>query len=400
MMKCLAAVMLCATLGTGYHPASDSSAAAKALARPYAQFGFDLLRELRAGQQEDNVFISPTSIAVALAMTSNGAHGTTRDAILRTLHSDGQSIDTFNAANRALAQQIASAKVVELSMANALWLEQGLPVNPSFVQDLETSYRAQTKNLDFRNPAAAQTINEWVAKHTNDLIEKILDRVDSSTVAILTNAIAFKGKWTQPFDPKDTQPHDFKTAKGTARQVPMMKHSADYAYANANGLEAIRLPYADGTFAMYVVLPQDAKAMQSFLHRLDPDAFTGLVSSLHPQKGTIELPRFTVKYDATLNEVLEQLGMGSAFSSDANFDAIHMPPPRMQISEVRHASLLKVDEEGTEAAAATSVGIRSLAARIEPPPFHMVVDHPFFVAIRDESDGQLLFTGAIADPIK
>ena len=379
-------------------PQPDSSVANRMLARPYEQFGFDVLRELRSKRPDGNVFISPTSIAVALAMTANGAHGTTRDAILRTLHSDAQSIEEFNAANHALAEQIAKTTTVQLSMANALWLQQGLPVNPSFVQILETAYGAQAENLEFRNPAAVQTINAWVAKHTNGRIEHIVDQIDPSTVVMLTNAIAFKGKWTLPFDPKETQSHDFKTANGTVREVPMMKHSADYSYANENGLEAIRLPYADGTLAMYVVLPQDTKRMQAFLQQLTPDEFAKLVSSLHPQKGTIELPRFTITYDATLNSVLTKLGMGIAFSGNANFDGIHNGPPPLEISEVRHASFLRVDEEGTEAAAATSVGIRALAARIGPPPFHMVVDHPFFLAIRDERNGQLLFTGTIENP--
>jgi serine protease inhibitor len=379
-------------------PKADSSPATNALAVPYAQFGFDILRQLESQRPDANVFISPTSIAVALAMTSNGANGTTREAILRTLHADTQPIETFNAANRELADQISKTTAVQLSMANALWLQQGLPVNPSFQQVLQTSYGAQADTLDFRNSASAETINAWVAKHTNDLIQHLVDQVDPSTAAMLTNAIVFKGKWTLPFDPKSTQPHDFKPANGAALQVPMMKNSGEYAYyADGKGLEAIRLPYADETFAMYVVLPQNGDRMQSFLQQLTPDSFTALVSSLHKQRGTIELPRFTITYDATLNSVLTKLGMGIAFGNNANFDGIRKTP-RMQISEVRHASFLKVDEEGTEAAAATSVGMRAMAARIEPPPFHMVVDHPFFLAIRDERNGQLLFTGTIAKP--
>src|SRR5271163_600824 len=351
-MKFLVAVAACLMLGSSAVPKADSSPSANALARPYAQFGFDLLRQLSSQHPDGNVFISPTSIAVALAMTSNGANGTTREAILRTLHSDTQSIETFNAANRELAEQISKTTAVQLSIANALWLQQGLPANPSFVQILQTAYSAQAENLEFRNPAAVQTINAWVAKHTNGRIEHIVDQIDPATVVMLTNAIAFKGKWTLPFDPKDTQSHDFKTANGTVREVPMMKHSADYSYANGNGLEAIRLPYADGTLAMYVVLPQDTNRMQSFLQQLTPEEFTKLLSSLHPQKGTIELPRFTITYDVTLNSVLTKLGMGIAFSGNANFDGIHQGPSRLEISEVRHASFLRVDEEGTEAAAA------------------------------------------------
>ena len=187
------------------------------------------------------------------------------------------------------------------------------------------------------------------------------------------------------------------TVNGKAISVPMMKHAAEYAYAGANGLEAIRLSYTDGAFAMYVILPENAARMQSFLAQLTPEAFNQLTSSLQTGKGTIELPRFTIKFGATLNTALRKLGMGIAFGDTADFAGIQKSR-QLQISEVRHASFLRVDEEGTEAAAATSIGIRPLAMRIEPPPFHMVVDRPFFVAIRDERSGQILFTGRIDDP--
>jgi serine protease inhibitor len=402
--RLIGVVLACLISGAGALPKPDSQDADHRLTKPYAQFGFDVLQQLTAEAPDSNIFISPTSIAVALAMTSNGARGTTRDAILKILHSDAQSanprsIDEFNADNRALAEQIGNTTAVQLSMANALWLREGFSVNPSFTQTLETNYRAQAANVDFRSPSAAQTINSWVAKHTNDRIEKLLEQIDPSTVTILTNAMAFKGKWTLPFDPKETQPHDFKNPKGKVLKVPMMKHSAEYAYGNANGLEAIRLPYADGTFAMYVVLPQDANRMRTFLRQLTADEFTTLTSSLREQHGAIELPRFTITYDATLNPILMKLGMGIAFGYGANFRGIN-ESRSLQISEVRHASFLRVDEEGTEAAAATSISIRPTAVRIEPPPFHMVVDHPFFIAIRDERNGQVLFTGVIADPVK
>ena len=396
-MKSLIALVSCAMLAVAA-PQTEKPSPAAALAQPYEHFGFDVLRELHSHQPSGNVFVSPTSIAVALAMTSNGAKDATRDAILKTLHADGQSMEAVNAANRDLVEQISKTTSVQLSMANALWLQQEFPVEGSFVETLQSAYGAQAENLNFRSPEAVRTINAWVAKHTNDRIEKILDGVDPATVAVLTNAIAFKGKWTKPFDPKVTQQHDFKTGDGAIRKVPMMKHSAEYGYANANGLESIRLPYADGTFAMYVVLPQDTAGMKAFLQKLTPDEFASLRGSMHSREGMIELPRFTMKYDTTLNTILKKLGMGVAFSGDANFAGISKAPRRFQISEVRHASFLSVDEEGTEAAAATSVGIRATAMRITEPPFHMVVDHPFFVAIRDERNGQLLFTGVISEP--
>lgn len=399
MAKYLLALMTFLASGIANAPRADSPEDGRSLAAPYAQFGFDALRDLSSEHPRDNVFISPTSIAVALAMVSNGAKGATRDAILKTLHSDRQSIDAFNADNRALVVQINKATAVRLSMANALWAQNDVPVNPSFNQTIETAYSAQAENLDFRDPKSVETINAWVAKHTNDRIQKILDRIDPSTVSILTNAIAFKGKWSLPFDPKLTQPHDFKNASGSLRKVPMMQHSGEYSYAMDSSLESIRLPYADGTFVMYVVLPRDVEAMHWFLQQLTSDRFTSLVPSLRLRSGTIDLPRFTINYHTSLNATLAKLGMGIALKEAADFSGIHQPPPPIRISDVRHVSFLKVDEEGTEATAATSVELKAtMARRPSEEPFHMVVDHPFLVVIRDERIGQILFTGVITEP--
>ncbi|HTD54055.1 MAG TPA: serpin family protein, partial [Silvibacterium sp.] len=332
-MRWLLALVLFLMSGTSALPDQNTTDAGRALAQPYAQFGFDVLRDLTAKSPRANAFISPTSIAVALAMTANGADGATRDAILAALHSQGQSTTEFNAANRALADQVARTTAVQLSMANAIWVQEGIAIEPAFRQTLQSEYGAEAENVDFRTPAAEHTINTWVAKHTNDRIRKLVENIAPSTVAMLTNAIAFKGKWSIQFDAKETQPHHFTTAAGNTKKVPMMKHYGQYKYANTNGLETIRLPYADETFAMYVVLPQNETRMRSFLDQLTSDSFSTLASSLAAQKGTIELPRFTLEYSATLNSVLTQLGMGAAFGSTADFRNISKTR-RLQISEV------------------------------------------------------------------
>ncbi len=372
--------------------------AADVLARAYVQFGFAALRELREERPGANVFISPTSIALALAMTANGAQGATRDAMLDVLGAKDLTLDAFNGANQTLVAQLGATHAVQLEVADALWLRQDFPVSPAFRETLQTQYGAQAENLDFRSGSAPAAINAWAAQHTHGRITKIVDTLDPATVVVLTNAVAFKGMWSLPFDPQATAPHDFTVGNGGTKSVPMMRNTAKYDYANAGDVETIRLPYADGSYAMYVVLPKDRDAMRAFVRGLTPESFAALRESLQMGHGTIELPRFTIGYDAKLNGMLAKLGMGVAFGSDADFDGIHPGPPRLQISDVRHASFLKVDEAGTEAAAVTSVGVRAMLARAEPPPFHMVVDRPFFLAIRDETSGQVLFTGTIEDP--
>ena len=330
-------------------------------------------------------------------MLANGANGTTRQAILKTIHSDGQSPALLNSANHALIEQINKTTIVQLATANGLFVDNSSGVNPQFTQTLLSAYGADAENVDFRSPATAQKINAWVAQHTNNRIQKMLDQISPSTMMILADAIAFKGKWSIPFETKLTEPHDFKGSRGV-RKVPMMSHSARYSYASQSSLEAIRLLYADGTFAMYVILPKDEAAMRSFLQGLTAERFSTYISSLQPSPGTIDLPRFSISYRETLNKTLTKLGMGVAFENSADFSGIRPRPAQLRISEIRHASFLKVDEEGTEATAATTTGMALASARPVTQPFHMVVDHPFFVAIRDERSGQILFMGVIEEP--
>jgi serpin B len=367
------------------------------LATPYAQFGFDLLRSVRGEDPKANVFISPTSLAVALAFAADGARGSTRDGMLRTLHVSG-SAAAFDAANRALADRIAKTTAVKLTMANALWLQTGFAVKPQFTTVARQVFGAQASNLDFRKPGAVDVVNAWAKAHTDGLIPKVLDSIDPSTVVMIANAIAFDGKWTLPFDKAATKPHAFDVAWSATRSVHMMNNTAKYAYAEGDGLQTIRLPYADRSFAMYVVLPKDAATLDGFVAGITPARFDALRASLVDRKGTIGLPRFHITFNKKLNGELARLGMAQAFQHDADFGNIHQAPPALAIDEVRHASYLNVDEAGTQAAAVTTVGMKLLSIRVEQPPFSMIVDRPFLLAIRDEKSGQLLFVGTIVDP--
>ncbi len=376
---------------------SAANAPVASLATPYAQFGFDLLRVVRADGPAKNVFISPTGIAVALAFAADGARGATRNGILRVLHATG-SAASFDAANRALADGIAKTTAVKLTMANALWLQTGFAVKPQFVTVARQVFGAQAANLDFRKSGAVNTVNAWAKAHTNGLIPKVLDEIDPSTVVMIANAIAFDGKWKLKFDKAATRTHPFHIAWTSNGSVKMMNNTAKYGYVEGNGLQTIRLPYADGSFAMYVVLPKDAATLDAFVKNASAASFETLRTSLVERNGSIALPRFHIAFNRKINGDLARLGMSQAFQHDADFGNIHTPPPVLAIGDVHHASYLKVDENGTQAAAVTTVGMKLLSIRVEQPPFTMVVDRPFVVAIRDETSGQLLFLGTIVDP--
>jgi serine protease inhibitor len=378
---------------------ASAAPAPASLAPAYDGFGLRLFDSLAASGKEANVFVSPTSIAIALAMTANAAQGSTRAAILKTLGVSDTSIGSFNAANAALMKELQNpGNGMVLSIANALWLNQRLSLEPQFVKTGHDVYDATAKPVAFGNPSAAEAINAWVKAHTNGLIPQIVDSTDASDAAILTNAVALKAKWDVPFEKADTRSMPFTTNTGASMNVSMMQRNGSFAYADSAKWQIVRLPYKGDRFAMYVLLPHPGTSLASLLSQLDANAFDAAIGAAKPQYMHLGLPRFVASYSTQLNAPLKAMGMGNAFEpGSADFGGLVPPPERASISSVNHRAFVRVDEEGTEAAAATSVGIR-LAAMPMAPAVKMVVDRPFFMAIRDDTTKQLLFIGAIGHP--
>jgi len=355
----------------------------------YDAFGIKALRRLSASAPGENVFISPLSIGVALAMASEGATGATRTALLQTLDIPASDVSQRNA---ALLNAIRSNQDAQIGVANAIWLRQDIPPASAYVDKLQHDYGAQAQAVRFGDPSAAQVINAWTKSHTMDLIDRIVDHTNSYDFAYLTNALAFEGKWALPFKPNATHPAAFTDAAGATRNVDMMTNTATYGELDGSGFRAVRLPYGKGGYAAYVLLPNDRDA-NALLGRLDAQSFAGIAQSMRNVRLQLSLPRFTASYNTSLVPVLRAMGAEVAFSDAADFSAMHPPPPQLRISSVRHASYVRVDEAGTVAAAATSVGISMTA--IEVPQVRFVVDHPFVFAIRDEHTGTLLFIGIV-----
>jgi serpin B len=363
-------------------------------------FGLRLLRTLTDGSA-GNVMVSPLSVSLALAMTYNGASGTTRTAIAKTLGIASSSDIDLNRDNRALLDTIRKADPkVQIEIANGLWTQSGFTIQPEFLQQTHDFYDASAEGLNFATDprAAADRINGWVKDQTHGKIPKIITDVSPFTVLVLTDAVYFKGRWQVPFDKKETAPRSFHLQGGSTVSIPMMVQNGHYDYLETDALQAIRLPYGDGRIVMYVFLPRKNTGLPDFIRTLDQADWTQLIAQLRRRKGQIVLPRFESTYGHQLNDALKKMGMSVAFGSGANFSRIHPPPPQLQINDVEHKTYIKVDEEGTEAAAATSVGIVASAAMREPPPFTMVVDHPFFCAITEEQSGALLFAGVVTNP--
>jgi serpin B len=363
------------------------------------KFGFNLYSQLTKRGADKNIFVSPASIALALAMTYNGASGETQKAMTRALELQGLTLAEINAANAQLKTALENADPkVKLEIANSLWAREGVQFQPEFVKANRDFYKAEVAELDFNQSSAVATINAWVSKSTHGKIDKIVDQISRDTLLFLINAIYFKGSWSEKFDAALTKEENFTLAGGKQMKHPLMSQSGRYAYFENDKFQAVALPYGDKRINMYLFLPNQNSTLAEFHKALTAQSWAEWMSRFVQMKGDISLPRFKVEYETTLKGALSALGMGAAFDENADFSAMLKPPARAFISEVKHKAFAEVNEEGTEAAAVTSVEMRTTSLGPPPKTFRMVVDRPFFFAIRDNQTGAVLFMGSIAEP--
>lgn len=382
------------------------------------RFGLLLHESLSKVRDEgENVFFSPLSIHLALSMVYNGAAGDTAAALAEALQLDDLDVRTVNEAHRKLREVFASGEKalgVRLAIANAIWHREQLLLRPEFVDDTTRYYGALLRGLDFADTSSVQIINDWVSEQTEGLIDELVEALDEDMVTLLVNTVYFKGEWTTPFEPGFTRDGPFHLASGATRTVPFMYRDGHIDHFAGGDFEAVRLPYGeDGRMAMYVFLPSGEADLDDLATALSEAEDAELFAGFRPKLGEVHLPRLDIGYKATLNDVLRSLGMGVAFdpgradlslilpnaSADTSEDGnpeTGLSADRLYIGDVVHQSVLKVDEEGTEAAAATSVGVRTTSMPMYK--FRFVADRPFFLVIRDDDTGALLFVGSIVDP--
>ena len=372
-------------------------------------FGFRLLNAVQKSNPNGNVVLSPISAALNLSMVLNGAAGQTFQEMLAALSLGGAQLGAINTANAQLIKVIRTpAKSITLSVADSLWVnDRRATLRPDYTKQTQAWYDAEITDLDFSNPSAATRINSWASKETNGKIPKIIERTDPADLALLLNAVYFKGQWTHKFDKSQTQQRDFALAGGAVKQVPRMAQSGRFEYFETPDMQAIRLPFGDGDLVMEVLLPSKSSSLSVLEAELTPEHWTGWQAQYAPRPGKIELPRFELKSNYLLNEPLQSLGMTRAFHPDGphaaqltgmfSSTASQARAGTFFISSVLQSIYWKVDEEGSEAAAVTTTGITTSVARREQP-FQMIVDRPFFCAIEDRRSGALLFVGAIYDP--
>lgn len=364
-----------------------------------SRFSFKLYDQLLKSRTSDNTFVSPASVMLALAMTYNGANGTTREAMARTLELEGMSLEDINRAFADLKSALTpDDPKVQLKIANSIWVRNDLVLNPSFIERNKQHYAAEIANLNFADPGAAKTINSWMSKNTEGKIEKIIDQISQDDVLFLINAIYFKGQWQVEFKKQNTKPDVFKLA-GKQKELPMMSQSRTFFYYKGKDFQSVMLPYGKGRVSMYVFLPDEQKGLDQFEKDLTPENWDLWMRSFQLNPGDLTLPRFKVEWESGLNEALKALGMTEAFDrSRADFSQMAKVSSGLFISEVKQKSWCEVNEEGTEAAAVTSVGMTTTSAQRPREKFVMKVDRPFFFVIRDNSTGVVLFMGSVRNP--
>jgi serpin B len=369
-------------------------------------FALDLYRFLAEQQEDDNLFYSPYSISLALAMTYAGARSETAEQMADALHFELPQDDlhpAFNALDQELAQRGEGAEGKDdegfrLNIANAIWGQKGYAFLDAFLDILAENYGAGLRVLDFASaPEESRvTINDWVSEQTEDKIENLIPRglIGPLTRLVLTNAIYFNAAWANPFEENATKEGPFTLLDGSEVTVPMMRQTESFGYTKGAGYQAVELPYDGREMSMVILLP-DSDGFEPFEDSLDAERVQTIVANLEYGQVTLTMPKFEFDSGFSLKDALMDIGMPAAFSDEADFSGM-TGDRALSIADVVHKAFVSVDEEGTEAAAATAVVM--VESAMPGQPVEVTIDHPFIFLIRDIKTGAVLFVGRVVHP--
>lgn len=398
------ALMLLLGVVSGPADASESTSVETATNR----FGLDLLHQVRAqASDEPNIIISPLSAALALDMVYLGAEGQTKEAMNKTLHlpdvSRGELTDLLAGTMNKLDQ---SDSTVVFNLANSAWLNEVWEFNQEYLSTVRSCLEAELSRVNYSDPSTRDRINNWVSEATEGKIDEIIETVEPDMAMILINALYFKADWEKQFNKSNTQIKPFTLLDGSTIDHHLMSLTDWLRYAETPEMEIVELAYKGQQQSMFVLLPSDSLTVDELLDRMTYEWWKENFDRLEYKHGHLELPRFALTSDFMLNNALTDLGMGVAFSpNEADLSSMlaggELPTgERLYISEVRQKTFIEVMETGTEAAAATSVGIRVTAALGDPESvtFEMKVDRPFVFVLADEATGIMHFVGKVGDP--
>ncbi|SET64748.1 serpin B [Natronincola peptidivorans] len=359
------------------------------------RFTFDIFKELNREDQNQSIFISPFSISTALSMTYQGAGGATKEGMAEALNYIGIEMETLNDSYRKLLAYLENIDdQVQLNISNSIWAREGGGFNEDFLDVNKDVFDAYVTELDFSRADAADIINTWIEDATEGKIDKMLQPpIPGNVVMYLINAIYFKGEWTEKFDENRSFEGSFHTEEGQIRDITMMSRNETTEYGEGDGFKVVRLPYGNGKTAMYSILPDENTSINDFIEAMDADKWREIRESISEEEDVVlRIPRFKIEYGIkTLTDSLIQLGMGEAFNEKADFSNIR---PGIFIEDVLHKAVIDVNEEGSEAAAATVV-IMAESAVMDPTTF--IADRPFLFIIADDASDTILFIGKLFD---
>ncbi|WP_210490414.1 serpin family protein [Rufibacter aurantiacus] len=360
------------------------------------EFAFKSFAQISQLEEGKNVFISPLSLSMALNMTYNGAANGTKEAMKQTLGLGDASDEEINASFKSLAELLVGMdKKVEFTSANSIWLNDHFELLAPFVSTNQNYFQATVKPLDFSSPTAKDEINNWVNDKTKGKIKTIVEQMTQDHVLFLINAIYFKGAWTYQFDKQLTAPRLFKLENGATVSHPFMTlRKGKYLMYRDATKQVIDLPYGNGQYSMTMIVPSGQRTVQDLLPELSHANVTQWLAEADTSSLELKMPKFKLelKYSENLEQALKNLGMAVAFSDQADFSRINATG-NLSISEVNHKTFVEVNEEGTEAAAATSVGIM-----VTSVPLSVMIDKPFVFLIREKSTNAILFIGRLMQP--
>ncbi len=365
-------------------------------------FAFDIFNTVVSLEEEkDNLMISPLSISLALAMTYNGADNDTKEAFEKVLHLNGLSVEEINQSYQSLVSALLNVdpKVI-MEIANSIWYRDDFSVENDFLNVNKTYYDAEITKLNFADPASVDIINNWVSNKTHEKIDKIIDKIEPENVMFLINAVYFKGIWKYQFNKEDTKEEPFFNQNGNfLKNVQMMSFKEKVNYTSNELFSAIDLPYGQGNFSMSILLPNFGISVDSVISSMNKDSWGNLINSFSDNiEVNVYLPKFKIESDKELKPDLTRLGMGIAFTDFADFTKINNAG-NLYISSVKHKTFIEVDEEGTEAAAVTSITISyTSAGGGGDGSIEFRADHPFVFVIRERTTGAIMFMGKVLEP--
>ena len=372
----------------------ELQAAEASILKSNQAFAFDFFTKV-LNEEDQNFMVSPFSLSMALAMTSNGSANDTKLAIQNTLGFEGWTNDEINGYFKKLKDAFEKTdSSTKLSIANSIWTNQNVKILPNFIALNQTYYNATVESVDFGNSATVGRINKWAADNTNGLIKSVIEETSSSDLMYLLNALYFKGIWASEFNVKHTSKMDFTTENGNKAKVDMMQQKSNFNFAHNNIMQLVELPYGNKAFSMMVLLPKEDKTLMDVATALQQeDYWSNLKRKLSNKEVQLFIPKFKTEYSKKLNDVLIDMGMGIAFNSD-KADFSRMSDKDAFISIVTQDTYIATDEVGTEAAAVTSVGVTVTSMPVKEN-IVFKANRPFIYLIQEKSSGAILFMGAV-----